>query len=57
MDEKGQVSLEYLLTVLFSVILAMIAAILAGVVTDIGQGAAGQISQIASESIASLLAA
>ncbi|MDO8626984.1 MAG: hypothetical protein Q7K42_00830 [Candidatus Diapherotrites archaeon] len=55
MDCKAQVSLEYLLTVLFSVVLAMIAAILALNITTVATAAQAKIRQFRTDSIASLL--
>lgn len=55
MDCKGQVSLEYLLTVLFSVILAMIAATLALSITQISDVATTKITAYRDSAIASLL--
>ena len=45
MEEKAQVSFEYLLTVLLSVILAMAASVLAFNVVDIASVARSRISQ------------
>ncbi len=55
MDEKGQVSVEYLLTVLFSVVLAMIAAILAINITQVADAAKARITAYRSASISALL--
>ena len=45
MEEKAQVSFEYLLTVLLSVILAMAASVLAFNIVDIASVARGRIGQ------------
>lgn len=55
MDEKGQVSLEYLLTILFSVVLAMIVAVMALNITQISTVAQTKILAFREETIASLL--
>ena len=55
MNEKGQVSVEYLLTVLFSVVLAMIAAILAINVTQVADAAKARITSYRSSAISALL--
>ena len=55
MDERAQVSLEYLLTVLFSVVLAMIAAIMALNITQIADVAKTKILSYREDAIASLL--
>lgn len=57
MDESGQVSFEYLLTVLFGVLLAIIAAILAGNIGAIAQVAQSKILQYREDMIASLIGA
>jgi uncharacterized protein (UPF0333 family) len=55
MDDKGQVSLEYLLTILFSVVLAMIVAVMALNITQISTVAQTKILAFREETIASLL--
>jgi len=57
MDEKGQVSFEYLLTVLFGVMLAIVAAILAANIGAIAQVAQSKILQFREDMIASLTGA
>ena len=55
MDRKAQVSLEYLLTILFSVVLAMIVAVMALNITQISTVAQTKILDFREETIASLL--
>jgi hypothetical protein len=55
MDEIAQVSLEYLLTVLFSVVLAMVAAVMALNITQIADVAKTKILAYREDAIASLL--
>ena len=55
MEEKAQVSLEYLLTVLFSVVLAMIAAVVAINVTQIATVAQSKVLLYRENAIAALL--
>ena len=53
--EKGQVSLEYLLTIMFSVVLAMIVAVMALNITDIATVASGRILEFRLDTIEALL--
>lgn len=55
MDEKAQVSLEYLITVLFSVVLAMIVAIMALNITQIADVARTKILAYRDDTIAAFL--
>ena len=54
-SEKGQVSLEYLLTIMFSIVLAMIVAVMALNITDIATVASGKILEFRLDTIAALL--
>ncbi len=55
MDEKAQVSIEYLLTVLFSIVLALIAATLALQIRDIAAAAQGKIFDFRLKAISAFL--
>lgn len=55
MDNKAQVSIEYLLLALFGIILATIAAMLVDGIGSVAQTAQGRILEYRHQTIASLL--
>ncbi len=55
MDNKAQVSIEYLLLALFGITLAMIAAMLIDGISAVAQTAQGRILEYRSQTIASML--
>ncbi|MFH1239996.1 MAG: hypothetical protein V1672_02160 [Candidatus Diapherotrites archaeon] len=55
MDNKAQVSFEYLLTAVFGIMLAMIAALLIQGISGIAQAAQGRIAAYRTETISSLM--
>ena len=55
MDEKGQVSFEYLLTVLFGVVLAFAAFAVAGYILNFAADAGTRIDAARSSAISSLM--